>query len=147
MPSIYVSNATFFSKCLAAFANADATVVTQAGIDASGEADGYLSKRFALPLIAPFDTGLCLKVFDIMQFNVAAQVGFRPASGQNELIELKHKLAIDWMKDLARGLIELPLQVDSTPQVDEEGTLAASGRKLDWSMTTGGRGPRDEDFL
>jgi phage gp36-like protein len=135
--SIYVSNATFFAKCIPALANAGATIVTDAGIDASGEADGYLSKRFALPLIAPFDTGLCLKVFDMMQWAVATQVGFRPASGQNEVLHDKYEKALEWLANVSRGIVELPLQIDSTPSVDEEGPIAMSDPPMSFRNVTG----------
>lgn len=140
MANVYVTNSMFVARCVAALKSADPALLTQCGIDASGVADGYLSKRFKLPLIAPFDTGLVLKVFDIMQFLVAGQIGFRPQSGQNELLETKNTAAYSWLRDVSRGDAELPNQIDSSPTIDEEGSLATSGVRVDFAMTTGVRG-------
>ncbi len=137
MGTVYVSNAVFIAKAVGALKGADATVITDAGIASSGIADGYLSKRFQLPLIAPFDAGLCAKVFDLMQYEVASQVGFRPQSGQNEVLQLKRDAAEKWLMGVSEGDIGLPLQVDSTPDLDEEGSLASSGAKLNFQDVIG----------
>jgi phage gp36-like protein len=135
--NVYVSNVMFFARCVAALKTADPTIVTNAGIDASGIADGFLSKRFKLPLVAPFDTGLVYNVFNLMQYQVASEIGYRPQSGQNVILDDKNTAALKWLAQVSTGLVELPLQVDSSPQVDEEGTLAMSGVKVDFAMTTG----------
>jgi phage gp36-like protein len=140
--TIYVDNTTFIAKAVSALKTADTTVIADAGIAASGIADGYLSKRFALPLIAPFDAGLCAKVFDLMQYEVASQVGFRAASGQNEVMQLKRDAAEKWLLGVSDGTIGLPLQIDSTPDIDEEGSEAASDCRIGFRDVIGraGRG-------
>lgn len=137
----YTSNAEFFDQTIPpdAFADLTADQITEALVWASSEADSYIRNRYTLPLVAPYDESLKAKVADIAAWRLSKRLGFRPGSGNNETIEISYKDAIDWLTLLSKGLVRLGC-LDSTPDVDEEGSLAISEQKKNnWSINTGGR--------
>lgn len=101
---------------------------TAALVKASGVADGYLRKRFALPLSAWSDD-LTQVVCEIAAYNLMSVRGFNPASNADTLLAQRYQDAIAWLKDVARGLVE-PDLTDATPTVDEAGPLVESDDAL-----------------
>lgn len=137
----YTSNVEFFAQTIPsdAFAGLTSDQITEALLWASSEADSYMRNRYTLPLVAPYDESLKAKVADVAAWRLSKRLGFRPGSGNNENIELSYEKAIDWFTLLSKGLVRLGC-LDSTPDVDEEGSLAISEQKKNnWSINTGGR--------
>ena len=67
--------------------------------------------------------------------------GFRVTGELNELIVKLYDDAIAWLMEVSKGNI-VPQCIDSTPDVDEEGSLAVSGAKISFRTFTG---PIDRD--
>jgi phage gp36-like protein len=106
---------------------------------ASGVASSYLRKRYSLPLVS-WGEELKSAVGELAQWKLFGRRGVRPGSGNNEIAEKRYDDAIAWLRDLAKGLVELEC-VDSTPELDEDGPLSASGEEpMSFRMVTGPRG-------
>jgi phage gp36-like protein len=88
------------------------------------EADGYLGAGKTLPLTAWSDD-LTAKVADLVTFKVMKQRGFQP-EGTDELIVKGRDDAVSWLKGVARGDIEPPGMIDSTPETYEAGIVVYS---------------------
>lgn len=115
----------------------DATI-DAALVWASGVALSYLRKRYKPPLVS-WGEELKSAVGEIAQWKLLARRGIRPGSGNNEIAEKRYDDAIAWLRDVAKGLVEVDC-VDSTPSVEEDGSQAASDTPISFRMTTGPRG-------
>lgn len=111
---------------------------------ASDEIDGYINKRFTLPLIAPYAGDLKRRCAIIASFYLLTTRGFRVTGELNEMITKIYDDAVKWMLSVSKGDIS-PTWIDSTPGVDEEGSLAASGPKVSFRTFTGPRCGNGED--
>jgi len=96
---------------------------------ASGDVLSYLRKRY-LPPFSSWGSDLENLTGDIARFRALSFVGFRPGSGNNEIVVLQWQAAISKLKDAARGLIELDI-VDASEQIDEEGPLFSEATTYD----------------
>jgi phage gp36-like protein len=119
----------------AALEDVGADIRTDAIEKASGLADSYLAKRFTLPLISWGDA-LTRAVIDIAACDLLMRRGFNPSAGSDQVIVDKKEAAIDWLKDVAKGLAD-PIVEDSTPNIDEAGPLVLSEEPQDWMLATG----------
>ena len=138
--SPYLTNDEFFRIALpgAPFRDLPPDTVTAVIQDASDMADGYFRKRFTLPMVS-VGGDVKRQVAAIAAFDLLSRRGFRPDSGQDQVIVDRYEAAIEWFENVAKGLIE-PSVVDSTPEVDEDGSLATSGGgAVNFHMTTGRR--------
>lgn len=104
---------------------------------ASDEVDGYLAKRFTLPLVT-VSTDIKRRTAIIASFYLLTRRGFKPGAPLNEMIVKMYDDAIEWLLRVSKGDIT-PTCVDSTPDVDEEGSLMASGPKISFRTFTGPR--------
>lgn len=104
-------------------------------VAASGEADGYLAKRYLMPLVAWGDD-LRRRVVHIATFDLLATRGYAPASGVDPLVAKRYDDAILWLRDAARGLVEPQGIVDSTPEIDEAAPLVSSDDAAGWAWPT-----------
>lgn len=93
---------------------------------ASSQANSYLRKRYTLPL-TQYGDDLKQQVAALATWQLMRKRGFQPGSGADESVVLAKDDAMRWLKDIARGHAELDDAIDSTPAVDEEGSLAATG--------------------
>lgn len=98
-------------------------------VAASGEADGYLAKRYLLPLVAWGDD-LRRRVVHIATYDLLATRGYAPASGVDPLVAKRHDDAIFWLRDVAKGVVEPQGIVDSSATVEEQAPLVSSGDVL-----------------
>jgi phage gp36-like protein len=81
---------------------------------ASGRADSYLGARFRLP-IAAWGDDLRQAVCAVAAFElVAAQVGFNPEAGHNQVLQQRKDDAIRWFEQVSRGHVS-PVGVSETP--------------------------------
>lgn len=72
---------------------------------AQSEVDSYLATRYAVPLAQPVPQAVMMVVGDIVRY--------RLTSGditEKEPITERYRLAIAWLKDVAKGLVALPCQ-------------------------------------
>jgi phage gp36-like protein len=110
---------------------------------ASDEIDGYLAKRFTLPLVTvSIDINrrcAILSTFYLLSFR-----GMRVTGELNELITKLYDDANKWLLEVSKGNIT-PQCIDSTPEVDEEGSLVASGPKISFRTFTGPQRHGDDD--
>lgn len=91
---------------------------------ATDEADGYLGGGKTLPLAAWGDD-LTAQVANIAAFKIMKRRGFQP-DGSDELIVKGRDDAVSWLRGVARGDIEPPGLVDSTPEEYEPGISVSS---------------------
>jgi phage gp36-like protein len=136
----YTTNAEFLDQELptSTFADVGAPTITAALVWASSVANSYLGKRFTLP-ITVWGEDLKVAVASIAAFRLMKRRGFSPHGGSDEVIIKAHDDAIVWLRDVAKGLVMPDAIVDSTPDLDEEGTLAASDDSVSWRFFTGPR--------
>ena len=102
--------------------------VTDALVKASGVVDGYLRKRFLLPLTAWGDD-VTRAVVHIATYDLLSLRGFAPAQGVDPLVVKRYDDAILWLRDVAKGLVE-PSVTDSTPDFAEDHPIVSSGSVL-----------------
>lgn len=105
---------------------------------ASDEIDGYLAKRFSLPL-QTVSKDIKRRCAILASSYLLTRRGFRPGAPLNEMVVKLYDDAVEWLLRVSRGDIT-PQCVDSTPAVDEEGSLATSGARISFRTFTGPRG-------
>lgn len=111
-----------------ALAGVSAGAVASALDAASGVADGYIAKRYRLPLVEWGDD-LRGVVCRLAAADLLTTRGTRPGDGI-ELIVTRQEQALAWLRDVSRGLAEPQGVVDSTPTHAEDHPLVASGDVL-----------------
>lgn len=139
--SLYITKAQFIEQCGPAFSGAADPIIPDACTWASTYADSFLRKRYLLPLIS-FDVDLTSQVFALVLWKVATQIGFKPGSGQNEVIRMQYDDALAWFSKVSLGQFE-PHVTDQTPNnIGEEGPQAASDCPINFQQAgvTGRRG-------
>lgn len=109
---------------------------------ASDEIDGYLAKRFKLPLVVA-SSDIKRRCAILASYYLLTRRGFRPGAPLNEMVQDMYEKALDWLLLVSKGDI-VPQCVDSTPEVDEEGSLVASGPKISFRTFTGPRKRTDD---
>ena len=143
----YLTRTEFLDQTIPgeAFTGLTSSQIDDALTWASSIADGYLDKRYSLPLIEPYPTAIKSIVGDIAQLALMSRRCFRPNSGNEEIAQTRRDNAMKMLLDISRGDASLAGAIDSTPDLDEEGPLASSENKTSFSMTTGRRdnGQRD----
>jgi len=96
----------------------DATVIDAALADARDAIDGYIGTRYALPLVS------VPPVVRVWAVAIARHILHRNGAPDHVLQDYKDAIAA--LKDVARGLITLPVaQGDATPEAVTGQTLAA----------------------
>lgn len=131
----YVTSSDFLNQSLPAeaFTTLPAGTIDKALQWASAYANSKLQKRYALPLVSWGDD-LRAAVCDLASLRLLRFRGFKPGSGANVAITDASKEAKDWLQEVADGLAELDSCVDSTPLVDEAGSLVASDPAADFTF-------------
>jgi phage gp36-like protein len=95
----------------------DADEITKALKGAADIADGYLGASgspFTLPLTSWGDD-LRVHVSWIAAFLLMSANGYNPEAGQNDLIESRYRMALEWLEKVSAGDITPGGVVDSTP--------------------------------
>ncbi len=119
-----------------AFSGLSDSTINAALMWASSVADAHLRKRHTLPLLSWGDD-LRAIVTDVASWRLLKRHGFNPASGSDAAVVKAYDDAINTLRDVAKGLVELEV-VDSTSTLDEEGPLAgSSAEKTSFQFYTG----------
>jgi phage gp36-like protein len=108
-------------------------VVTPIILDQSSVMDGYFGKRYVLPLVT-FDVDVSVKCADLVNWKLATQIGFKPSSGNNEVLLINYQSAERWLENVSKGLVVLSnVTVDSSSgNIGEEGPQAASDNRVNF---------------
>ncbi len=85
-------------------------------------AASYCQKRHEMPWVTVPDA-VKYHIVQLTVYKMYLKRGFNPASEQDSNIKLSYDESIQWLKDVAKGLVELPRDYDSTPDLDENGPL------------------------
>lgn len=101
-------------------ADTDAALVA-----ASGRADGYLAKQYALPL-SVWGADLTRAVAQIAAWDLITTRGTRPGD-QAAMLERRYDDAIQWLRDVSRGIVEPQGVVDATPAAAETSPVVGGG--------------------
>jgi phage gp36-like protein len=96
----------------AATADMDPQIIARACIDVSNEADGYLRRRYSMPLTSG-GSELTRKLAHILAYEVLRRRGFQP-EGPDELVVVEKNESIKWLAKVGAGTVS-PGIVDSTP--------------------------------
>src|SRR5579859_1411594 len=100
-------------------------------VAASEIADGYLRAQYRLPLVAwgadLRRTVAMMAAWDIL----CAQRGFNPDSPGDQIWLLRYQQALQWLKDVANGLLS-PNIVDSTPQIRDGAPRVRTAPRRGW---------------
>jgi phage gp36-like protein len=99
-----------------ALAGIDNASLTAALASASAVADGYLTSRYVLPLIAPYPADLVQHVCGLAAYFAIKARGFDPNA--NPTIRFGYEDAMSWLRDISRNLVH--------PQVTESARPAGS---------------------
>lgn len=99
----------------------------QAVADACAEIDGYIGKRYAVPLAK------CPQVIrkfakDIAVYNLASRTGIDEDERENT-IYIRYKNAITYLLNVAKGVVDIGTEEDGST-VSVSGSLAANGFRL-----------------
>jgi len=106
-------------------------------VEASGIADDYLRKRYALPLRAPFPASLVLNVMHLARYQLSLG-GDRTPSTQ---VKDARDGAVSWLKQVAEGgvLLDLPAAGAATggaggvaARFSDRERVIPSGGRLGW---------------
>jgi phage gp36-like protein len=148
MAASYATTADLVKYGLLAEAFTGVTVVEQDALDAaSALAESHVKKRYTAPLTA---WGLDLRraVCHIASYDLLCQRGFNPQRGADQVILKRHDDAMNWLRDVARGIVELAdAASDSTPELDEASPIAGSAREALWDVEGTGSGDAPGDPL
>lgn len=110
-----------------ALASLDSTTRTAALTARSGFADGFLAKRFTLPLSA-WGEDLREAVVHLASWDLLCRRGFDPTSGSGAAVQINAERSERWLRDLAAGRIEPVGYVDATPTVTETRSVVVVSR-------------------
>jgi phage gp36-like protein len=113
---------------------ADTGVVTDALADASEEIDSYLAARYTLPLVAPIPGVLVRVCCDIAMYRMSID-----GPSMTDEKRVRYEDAIKWLTNLAKGIVTLGVEEDTTVVSTNAVTLASSSepRLFTRTMMTG----------
>ncbi len=108
---------------------------------ASRVALSYVRKRKTPPLVS-WGEDLRANVCELAAYYLVARKGYAPGSGNNQVIRMSYEDAVQWLRDVSKGLVEMVDCVDSRTDVstDDAGTLASSDTIVNWNYQTRARG-------
>ncbi len=97
-------------------------------IDAQNEAllaasellDSHMRDQFTLPL-QTWGTDVRRAVCHVAAYDLMVTRGFDPGMGRDDVIEKRHDLAMQWFRDIAKGMV-VPDVVDSSGSPDVGGS-------------------------
>ncbi len=109
------------------------TTIQDAALDAASSlVDGYLVRRFTLPLSAWGDD-LRRAVVHIAAWDLLCRRGFRPGDGADEAVRMRYEDAMSWLKDVSAGRVEPQGVTDASPAVAESfGVVVVSHPRRGW---------------
>lgn len=114
----------FASPALASLDDATRT----AALDArSSYANGFLAKRFVLPLAAWGDD-LRQSIAHMAAWDLLCRRGFDPNSSHDNAVRMRFEDADRWCHDVARGVVEPQGIVDATPDATESPSVVVTSR-------------------
>ena len=100
---------------------------------ASRFADSYLAKRYTVPL-ETYGEDIKRCVIDIAQFDIMARRGFRPGSGADEIIIKRRDDAVDWLRQVAKKLVEPTGITETRPEIATP--IVTTDRRVNWDWQT-----------
>lgn len=124
-----------------ALAGIPTLTITNALARASSVADGYIRKRFNLPL-KDYTQSLTQAVADIATWIVMKDRGFNPEAESTKAIQGAYRDALDWLESVANNKID-PAFVDSTGEGQDETSTtdtAVEKRYVYYAANRGGFG-------
>ncbi len=133
-----------------AFVNMSDAQISSTLEDNSRLADGYLMRKFVLPLVS-WQGDLTRKIIDLSAWDLMVTRGYNPET-QDSVLETRYRLAMDWLKGIPNSVT--PLVVDSsgstvpgqnslTPTVSSAVQRGFSDRPVQPSGTGAGSVPGD----
>jgi phage gp36-like protein len=116
----------------ATLAGVSTTIQDDALDAASSLADGYLVRRFTLPLSAWGDD-LRRAVVHIAAWDLLCRRGFSPNRDADDVVQVRHDQAMRWLRDVSAGRVEPQGVTDASPTVtDTFGVVVTSRPRRGW---------------
>ncbi len=138
MGQVYVTAEQFFESGLPEdfFSDLPSETIERIARECSSLADSYLRKRHTLPLVTVGED-LRGAVIRLMAGEILTYRGFSTESKADMAIMDRASEARTWLRDVAKGLVEIE-GVDATPDLDENGpqiAVSESGRSRLWTRS------------
>lgn len=92
---------------------------------ASSFALSYLQKRFVLPLLSWSDD-VKRATAHVCSYDLLTFRGFNPNLGADDSLEKRYANAVQWLRDVARGIVEPEAVVGSAPPITKESPLLST---------------------
>jgi len=113
----------------------DVAVRDEARKAASDRASAAFKKHHTLPITA-WGADVKRSVAHVAAYDLMVYRGFDPSSESGQLIVKRHDDAIQFFRDVARGILEPVDLVDSSADTDELSPLVSSDSVAGWSWPT-----------
>lgn len=123
----YSTEAEFNALGLPAAALDGATDTTAWRDAAQGTIDSYLRGRYRLPLAIPAPPEIVEVECKLAAYSFISVRGFDPQEGANVNVVVRYREAVDWLKRLSEGKVNLAVEADQTSARAEGGPIVASG--------------------
>lgn len=136
----YSTEAEFNALGLPAAALDGATDTSDWRDASQGTIDSYLRGRYRLPLVAPYPPEIVEVECKLAAYSFISVRGFDPTEGANANVLTRYREAIDWLKRLSEGKVNLAIEADQTATRAEGGPIIRSGRGGGPSITSVRRG-------
>lgn len=85
----------------------------------------YLAKRYTLPLVSWSDD-VKRATATVVAYDLLARRGYNQTAGVDIMVQQRYDYVVQWLRDVARGIVEPESIVDSTPLVNEAAPLVAT---------------------
>lgn len=103
-------------------------IIKEAVIDADGEINGYLNKRYTIPLKSvPKVINKFSK--DIAVYNLFSRQGIEPNSREENYFE-RYKAAVKFLENVAKGVIDIGYSDDSEAVRPKSAFITKSSRRI-----------------
>jgi phage gp36-like protein len=97
---------------------------------ASAQMDTYLRGRHTLPMVSP-PLELVRAECVIAAYDLLSVRGFDPEEPADKNVLIRYEKTFKWLRMIAEGVINLAVDADSTPGVNDGGPIVASKPRAD----------------
>jgi len=103
-------------------------IIEEAIDDAAGEIDGYLTKRYPVPLsVVPKAINKFCK--DIAVYNLFSRIGIDESEREKNYLT-RYQTAVRYLENVAKGMIDIGAETSTTTQRASTGFAAASSPRM-----------------
>lgn len=108
--------------------NKSSTIALQAIQDACAEIDGYLAKRYNVPLVS-VPSVISKFAKDIAAYNMVSRMGIDESDREKTFLT-RYNAAVSYLTNVAKGIIELGVPENSTEKAANVGFAMRASQRL-----------------